>query len=678
MSEFEPIRAIKAREQRRLLRIPGVHAVGIGAKVVGGRQTDEAALTIFVVHKKPLDQLAAEHVIPAEIDGIKTDVIEMPRVKFLALPDDDKERPLLAGTKMTVNNTNYFGSIGCYARDAKGRALGLTCHHVVARHFTGTATLLTVVPPHPPLTPPNPYSATFSGQDTAGTTIAVQLESASANKDWATYITTSGTDTIPALANNVVTAVNALASTNAMARLGTGIGQVIITANPGANTVVRSFEIYSPLGIDPKAKLFAKVTGNSIEFSGKVAGDYGIYVTWSLTGTEASQGSFTAVDKDSTLDHVASAVLSSVFMTPGQNADPTRTGNTVVLTNATYVICQIINDLRAGQPSDDSCSDCSLCCNDNFGRVLLADLSVDAAAVQIRSGIEYLDEVKEDPTHGVANHTLIVGPYTPTDDQIRTGYQISKRGFVTGITRGVITHEMALIVGEHDSGRPSVFDRFFEHAYRIQGIVTPFSDQGDSGGPVYDAGGHIVGLLFAGTSTIGVASPIQRIQDQLGVTVEGATALGQKHKVTDVDGYHLMAVADERLRRALEAQTEISATPQGKELADAVLRNVPEVQTLINSNLRVAATWQRNGGPLMVKSLLQFLEDRTVPMPNELNGLPLVERLKNIQRSLVKCGSETLVADLERYSSFVLELANLSFSEVLARLQTSSEAVLVP
>ena len=67
-----------------------------------------------------------------------------------------------------------------------------------------------------------------------------------------------------------------------------------------------------------------------------------------------------------------------------------------------------------------------------------------------------------------------------------------------------------------------------------------------------------------------------------------------------------------------------------------------------------------------------------VPMPDDLNGLPLVERLKKLQRSPAKYRSETVVADLERYSLLILKLATLSLSEVLARLQTSSKAVVVP
>ncbi len=57
---------------------PGVHAVGIGEKYVGGKSTGETSILVLVTKKKPADQLKPEEVVPLEIEGIKTDVIEVP------------------------------------------------------------------------------------------------------------------------------------------------------------------------------------------------------------------------------------------------------------------------------------------------------------------------------------------------------------------------------------------------------------------------------------------------------------------------------------------------------------------------------------------------------------------------------------------------------------------------
>src|SRR6516164_820631 len=82
MSDVERIRAVKRRVAARLHAIPGVHAVGVGAKVVGGKKTDEMAITVFVDKKKKPEELAKEDIVPSEIEGIKTDVVQKARARL--------------------------------------------------------------------------------------------------------------------------------------------------------------------------------------------------------------------------------------------------------------------------------------------------------------------------------------------------------------------------------------------------------------------------------------------------------------------------------------------------------------------------------------------------------------------------------------------------------------------
>jgi hypothetical protein len=78
MAKIEGILKIKRGAEAQLHSLPGIHAVGVGKKVVSGVRTDEMAIAVFVVNKKPLSELATDEIIPVEIAGIKTDVIEMP------------------------------------------------------------------------------------------------------------------------------------------------------------------------------------------------------------------------------------------------------------------------------------------------------------------------------------------------------------------------------------------------------------------------------------------------------------------------------------------------------------------------------------------------------------------------------------------------------------------------
>ncbi len=73
---------MKRAAAARLHAIPGVHAVGVGFKVVGGKKTDQLAITVFVDKKKKPEELVQREIIPAEIEGIKTDVVQMARARL--------------------------------------------------------------------------------------------------------------------------------------------------------------------------------------------------------------------------------------------------------------------------------------------------------------------------------------------------------------------------------------------------------------------------------------------------------------------------------------------------------------------------------------------------------------------------------------------------------------------
>jgi hypothetical protein len=97
MKDFDHLCAIQKGAQGRLMAIPGVHAVGIGSKIVDGQLTSEPAIMVFVVRKKPMHELPPNHVIPAEIDGVKTDVYET-EIPRTTATDTRRYRPLVGGS----------------------------------------------------------------------------------------------------------------------------------------------------------------------------------------------------------------------------------------------------------------------------------------------------------------------------------------------------------------------------------------------------------------------------------------------------------------------------------------------------------------------------------------------------------------------------------------------------
>lgn len=126
----------------RLLAYPGVYHVAVGAKERGGKTTRELGFRVYVEQKVSQDQLAADAVIPAEIEGVKTDVNLPPR----ALPgpgsgDDTVYRPILGGSKIE-NGFTYIddggkravkaGTLGCIGKNRRDKSISfLTNWHVL-------------------------------------------------------------------------------------------------------------------------------------------------------------------------------------------------------------------------------------------------------------------------------------------------------------------------------------------------------------------------------------------------------------------------------------------------------------------------------------------------------------------------------------------------------------------
>ncbi len=64
------------RHVDQLLAIPEVTVLDIGFKEVDGKETNQLCISVAVKKKLPPTELAAEHLIPAEIEGVPTDVRE--------------------------------------------------------------------------------------------------------------------------------------------------------------------------------------------------------------------------------------------------------------------------------------------------------------------------------------------------------------------------------------------------------------------------------------------------------------------------------------------------------------------------------------------------------------------------------------------------------------------------
>lgn len=107
-----------------------VHAVGVGHKIVEGRQTEELCVRLYVVQKLAKSLLPENAILPSAIEGIPTDVIESPPAFFLpsvahsasaaaAAPCTNvrrtRQRPVMAGISSAHFNVTA-GTITCFCR----------------------------------------------------------------------------------------------------------------------------------------------------------------------------------------------------------------------------------------------------------------------------------------------------------------------------------------------------------------------------------------------------------------------------------------------------------------------------------------------------------------------------------------------------------------------------------
>ncbi|VUT25713.1 MAG: hypothetical protein MASP_01125 [Candidatus Methanolliviera sp. GoM_asphalt] len=77
------IKRVKDRYKGDLLSYRGVVGIGIGYKVINGRETDQLSIVISVERKLPLNELRENEILPREIGGVSTDIQEVGKIKAL-------------------------------------------------------------------------------------------------------------------------------------------------------------------------------------------------------------------------------------------------------------------------------------------------------------------------------------------------------------------------------------------------------------------------------------------------------------------------------------------------------------------------------------------------------------------------------------------------------------------
>jgi hypothetical protein len=131
MSEFAQVYQAKTFHKSALLNRPNVIGVGVGYKTSGRQETDELCVVVMVRQKMPASGLPLEAIVPQEVAGVRTDVIQVGFVRALDLPTD-RWRPAPAGVSLGHFQITA-GTLGAVVYDRQtGERLILSNNHVLA------------------------------------------------------------------------------------------------------------------------------------------------------------------------------------------------------------------------------------------------------------------------------------------------------------------------------------------------------------------------------------------------------------------------------------------------------------------------------------------------------------------------------------------------------------------
>lgn len=132
-NQFEQERVTQAKDKHwaELLAKPNVVGVGIGVKETRGEKTGEMSVVVMVRFKLPLEGLEGGVAVPAAVDGVPTDVIQVGDLRAWQ-SHTDRWRPAPGGVSIGHYRITA-GTLGCVVRDRRsGARLILSNNHVLA------------------------------------------------------------------------------------------------------------------------------------------------------------------------------------------------------------------------------------------------------------------------------------------------------------------------------------------------------------------------------------------------------------------------------------------------------------------------------------------------------------------------------------------------------------------
>jgi hypothetical protein len=131
MPDPQQAQQVKQANKAEIMARPNVVGVGVGEKESAGQKTGETCIVVLVRVKLPVAGLAPEALVPAQIDGVTTDVIEVGELRALQARTD-RWRPAPGGVSIGHYQITA-GTLGVVVRDRQsGARMILSNNHVLA------------------------------------------------------------------------------------------------------------------------------------------------------------------------------------------------------------------------------------------------------------------------------------------------------------------------------------------------------------------------------------------------------------------------------------------------------------------------------------------------------------------------------------------------------------------
>ena len=116
IAETAQVTAVQEKHEAELLAMDNVVGVAASRKVKAGKPTNVASLTVLVSKKVDKAKVSKASTIPDNVDGVKTDVVEVGDIEALAF--NTRVRPALPGFSIGHYNITA-GTFGALVRDVR-------------------------------------------------------------------------------------------------------------------------------------------------------------------------------------------------------------------------------------------------------------------------------------------------------------------------------------------------------------------------------------------------------------------------------------------------------------------------------------------------------------------------------------------------------------------------------